>query len=181
MGAVLMPFLGNQCFCSMCTQCAQYGKKNRERRGVCSCRVTILLKYRYSGIAHTAAVLQWMNKCSLGVAGQGGKSEGNQEAKSLPGIESGCDIKGSQKRFFWYISYKSKTGKNDSPLLTGAEDVEKGGIHNTLFSLLFTYLQKSQAPEASGKMWSKKDLPSLEKDQTREYLNKLDTQSIHEC
>lgn len=96
------------------------------------------MKYRRGGIAHTAAVLQWMKKSSLGIAGQGGKGEWNKESK--PGIQSGSDMKGGQKGFFRYISYKSKTWKNEGPLLTGAEDVEKGEIHNTLFFSPFTYL-----------------------------------------
>lgn len=36
-----------------------------------------------------------------------------QGKKNLPGTESGSDMKGSQKGFFWYISYKSKTRKNE--------------------------------------------------------------------
>lgn len=81
-----MPFLGNQYNCVPAVYPynvhSMGKKKNRERRGVCRCRVTILLKYRYGGIAHTAAVLRWMNKKSLGMAGEGGKGEWNKERKT---------------------------------------------------------------------------------------------------
>lgn len=87
-----MPFLGNQYNCEFLqhvhTVCIAWGK-NRERRSVCSWRITILLKHRRGGKEHTAAVLQWMNKSTLGVAGEGGKGEWNRESKGLPGIESG--------------------------------------------------------------------------------------------
>lgn len=37
-----------------------------------------------------------------------------------------------------------------------------------------TSLQKSQDLETRGKGWSKEDIPSLEEDQFREYLSKLE-------
>lgn len=144
MGEVVVSFLRNQynrVFLQyVCTVCTAWGTSHREKRYVCSCRVTISLKYRYGGTVHTGAVLQWMDKSSLGMAGQGGKGEWNKKSKSLPGTESGSDMKGSQKGIFRCISYKSKTRKNEGPLLTGAEDLLWKKVRYTIPSFLHSLL-----------------------------------------
>lgn len=61
------------------------------------------------------------------------------------------------------------------------KDMEKAEVFNAFFTSLITvmtFLQESSAPRTSGKIWSNKNLPSLEKDRVMEHLNKLDRQ-IH--
>lgn len=67
-------------------------------------------------------------------------------------------------------------------LLNGAgdrmtKDIEKAKVFNVAFTSIFTdktSLQESQVPESSVKVQSQKDLPSMEENQLREHLNKLD-------
>lgn len=93
MGEVLTPLLGNQyswVFLKYVhTVCTAWRTNRRKKRYVCSCRVTIFVIYTYGGIAHIAGVLQQMDKSSLGMTGQGGKEEWNEESQSQPGTESG--------------------------------------------------------------------------------------------
>lgn len=67
------------------------------------------------------------------------------------------------------------------PLLNGlggllSKDTEKDEMLKSSLLMVFsgsTHLQKSEASETSGKVWSKKDLPFMDEDLVREYLNKL--------
>ena len=59
--------------------------------------------------------------------------------------------------------------------------MEKAEVLNAFFTLVvtgMTFLQEPSAPRTSGKIWSDKNLPSVEKDRVMEHLNKLDRQ-IH--
>lgn len=56
--------------------------------------------------------------------------------------------------------------------------MEKDNIPNAFFTLIFsgnTSLQQSQVSETSAKVQCKVNWTLVEKDQVREYLNKLDT------
>ncbi|KAK4828527.1 hypothetical protein QYF61_026949 [Mycteria americana] len=83
-----------------------------------------------------------------------------------------------KKIFCKCVSDKRKTRENVGPLLKRAgnlvtQDMEK--VLDPFFASIFTSkpgLQESQAPETTGKVWSKKDLPMVEEDQDREYLSK---------
>ena len=57
------------------------------------------------------------------------------------------------------------------------KNVEKVKVHNAFFPSVFsgkTSLQKSQTLEIMGKVQGKVYLPSVEENQVKEYLNKLD-------
>lgn len=54
--------------------------------------------------------------------------------------------------------------------------MEKAEVSNAFFASAFASkicLQDFQVPETTGKGWSEEDVPLLEEDQVREYLNKL--------
>ena len=108
--------------------------------------------------------------------------DGKRKAKTHLELNWVRDVKGNKKGFYKYTCSKRRAGKKVDPLLNGAgalvaKDMEKGKVFNSFFLSVFTgksSLQESQAPESRGKVWSKEDLPSLEKVQVREHLNKLD-------
>lgn len=57
-------------------------------------------------------------------------------------------------------------------------DTEKTELLNGFFVSFIaaeTGFWDAQAPDRKGKVWNKEDLPSVEKDQPREHLNKLNT------
>lgn len=70
------------------------------------------------------------------------------------------------------------------PLLNGAgellpNDTEKASLVSSFFDSVFfckIVLQQFHISESIRKVWNKKDLYLVEKDQVREYLNKLDTE-----
>lgn len=60
-------------------------------------------------------------------------------------------------------------------------DTEKAKVLNAFFISFVTAktgLQEPQAPKTKGRVWSKQDLPSVEEDQPREHLNKLERKSV---
>lgn len=87
-----------------------------------------------------------------------------------------------KKSFYKYIGDKKKATENVALLLSGAgnlvtQDMEKVEVLNVLLASVFTskaILQVSQMQGISRRALSKEDLPLLDKDQVREYLNKLD-------
>lgn len=59
----------------------------------------------------------------------------------------------------------------------GGNTGSQAGKLDAFFAWVFTAksgLEELLVPEASRKLWSKEDLPSVEDDQFREHLNKLD-------
>ena len=94
---------------------------------------------------------------------------------SIP-AETSTDVKDKKKGFYGYMSSKRKTRKSVGLLLNGNEGLVTE-VLNALLTSVFnsnTGLQQSQAPETSGKVQGKVDLRSVEENQFREYLNKLD-------
>lgn len=91
-------------------------------------------------------------------------------------------MKGNKKGFYRSISSKKKTRENLGLLLNGAgdwvmEDIKKAKVFEASFpqsSTGETSFQEAQVPETSMKVQSKKDLPSMEENQLREHLNRLD-------
>ncbi|KAJ7424018.1 rna-directed dna polymerase from mobile element jockey-like [Pitangus sulphuratus] len=81
------------------------------------------------------------------------------------------------KGFYKYIGDKRKTRESVGPLLNGTgtlvtQDMEKAEVLNAAFASVFTSktsLQEFQVPEIRRKVWSKEELPLVEKDQVKEY------------
>ncbi|KAK4832509.1 hypothetical protein QYF61_023574 [Mycteria americana] len=99
------------------------------------------------------------------------------------------NMKNNKKSFYRNISSKRKTKENMDLLQNmglllpaGTEDLltkgtEKAKVLITFFTSVLTHKtnpQQSQASAIRGKFWSKDDLPSVEEDQVKEHLNKLD-------
>lgn len=85
------------------------------------------------------------------------------------------DMRGNKKGFYKYIISKRKPRECVSPLLNGTKNlVMKAAEKAKVFFINKTCLQESQRPENSGKVWSMEYLPSVEEDQARLCLNKLD-------
>lgn len=88
------------------------------------------------------------------------------------------DVRGIKKGFYKYIINKKKPRESVSLLLNVRKDpvmkaTEKAKVFSTFF-INKACFQESQNPENSGKVWSKEDLLSVEEDQARQCLNKLD-------
>ncbi|GAB0190940.1 hypothetical protein GRJ2_001559300 [Grus japonensis] len=84
-------------------------------------------------------------------------------------------MRGNKKGFYKYIISKRKPRECVSPLLNGTKNlVMKAAEKAKVFFINKTCLQESQRPENSGKVWSMEYLPSVEEDQARLCLNKLD-------
>jgi len=90
------------------------------------------------------------------------------------GIESGEGYEGQQKGLL-HMSSKSKS-RGNVYLLHGAGDLltkdmqEAEIMEDAFFTLVFTgviCLKESQSLPASGRVWSKEDLPSVEEDHVR--------------
>lgn len=92
------------------------------------------------------------------------------------------DVKGNKKGFFRCISSKNRTRENPGLLLNGAgdwlmKDIKKAKAFDASFpqsSTSETSLQETKVSETSMKVQSKKDLLSMEENQHREHLNRLD-------
>ncbi|PKU35770.1 rna-directed dna polymerase from mobile element jockey-like [Limosa lapponica baueri] len=101
-----------------------------------------------------------------------------RKAKTCLEVNLARDVKVNRKGFFKYIGGKRKTRENVGPLLneTGAmvtEDAEKPELLNAFFASVFA-TQESQTSEVIKKVWTKEDVPSVEEDQVRDQLDKLD-------
>lgn len=86
--------------------------------------------------------------------------------------------KGNKKGFYKNTSSKRKSRENMGPLLNVAEDLmtenmEEAEALRTFFASVSTGMTDLWVPETSGKDWRKDILPSVEKDQGRAHLNKL--------
>lgn len=92
------------------------------------------------------------------------------------------DVKGNKIGLRKYINNRRKMRENVGLPLNRAgnlmtNDMEKTKILNALFVSAFTSkisIRKSQAPKTRRKFWSKGVLSSVQKDQVKEHLNKLD-------
>ncbi|KAK4827590.1 LOW QUALITY PROTEIN: hypothetical protein QYF61_019492 [Mycteria americana] len=92
------------------------------------------------------------------------------------------DVRENKKGFCKYIGDKGKTRENVGPLHDEmgdlvTQDVEKSEVLKTFFASVFTSkinLKESQVPETRGKGWSNEDVPSVEEDQVRKHLIKVD-------
>ena len=108
--------------------------------------------------------------------------DGIRKTKTYPDLNLVKDMKGNKEGFHRYISNKRKTREDGGSLLNGArdlviKDIKRVEVLSGFFTLVFsgiTCLQESQTPETRGNVWTKEDLPLVEKDQVREYLSKLD-------
>ena len=85
------------------------------------------------------------------------------------------DVKYNKKGFYTYMNSKMKTRVNVTPLLCGArdlviKDMGKTRVYHVFFASVFTSktsFQESKAPETHGTVWSREDLPLVEKDHVR--------------
>lgn len=90
-------------------------------------------------------------------------------------------MKDNKKGFFRLIN-NMKTRENMGGLLKEAgnlmtKGIKKGNVLNAFFTSDFTgkvCLHHSPAPEANGKAWNKEYFSSVEDDQVREHLKKMD-------
>lgn len=118
----------------------------------------------------------------------------DKESQSPSGAKSSKECEGQQERLLQvYHQQKEDYRKCGFAAEWGRdlEKIEQGQGTQCLFTLAFiskTSLQESQAPETSGKVQSKIYLPSVEEDQLREHLSKLDIceyigsdEMQHEC
>lgn len=92
------------------------------------------------------------------------------------------DVKGNKKGA--YLAHQQQQARENLDSLKNEsgdmilKDMEKDNIANAFFTLIFpgnTRLQQSQVSETGAKVQCKVHLTLVEKDQVRDYLNKLDT------
>ncbi|CAM5153827.1 unnamed protein product [Natator depressus] len=104
-----------------------------------------------------------------------------RKAKSHLELQLARDVKSNKKGFFRYVSNKKKVKERVGPLLNEGgnlvtEDVEKANVLNAFFASVFTNKVSSQTTALGSTAWGGGDLPSMEKEVVRDYLEKLDKQ-----
>ncbi|KAK4815982.1 hypothetical protein QYF61_010850 [Mycteria americana] len=80
-------------------------------------------------------------------------------------LQGAGDVKENKKGFHKHINSKRKTRENMGPLLNGAGEL----VTKTRKRPSKNWLQESQAPETTGKVWNKEDLAFIEEDQIGEH------------
>ncbi|CAM5153819.1 unnamed protein product [Natator depressus] len=104
-----------------------------------------------------------------------------RKAKSHLELQLARDVKSNKKGFFTYVSNKKKVKERVGPLLNEGgnlvtEDVEKANVLNAFFASVFMNKVSSQTTALGSTAWGGGDLPSMEKEVVRDYLEKLDEQ-----
>ncbi|CAM4699944.1 unnamed protein product, partial [Caretta caretta] len=102
-----------------------------------------------------------------------------RKAKSHLELQLARDVKSNKKGFFRYVSNKKKVKESVGPLLNEGgnlvtEDVEKANVLNAFFASVFTNKVSSQTTVLGSTAWGGGDQPSVEKEEVRDYLEKLD-------
>lgn len=91
-------------------------------------------------------------------------------------------MKGNMKKVYKHVNSKTKTRENIGPLLKGGgelvtKNMEKAKVSNATFALdltIKTSLQEPPGPGDERKVCSKDNLPLVDEDELREYLNQLE-------